>query len=72
MCERHDKALKAIREFVIEKKRFTLGEITKYVMEQAETTRVAPARDLLDWLEDAKELGYIREVEPFTYELNDK
>jgi len=70
MCERTDKALKAIRKFVIEKRRFKLGEITEYVLKEAGTTRVAPARDLLDWLEDAKELGYIREVEPFVYELN--
>ncbi len=68
MCEKHDRALKALRQYVMERKTFKLGEVLDYVYDKAGTTRIAPARDVTDWLEDAEEIGYIREIEPGVYE----
>jgi len=68
MCEKHDTALEVLRQFVLENEKFEVKELLDHVYRRAGTTRIAPARDIVDWLQDAEEIGYIREIEPGIYE----
>ncbi len=73
MSEKHDRALEARREFILERlesgKPFTRRELLDYVFDKAGTTRIAPAYDTSDWIEDMIELRYLREIAPGVYEV---
>ncbi len=67
MCEKHDRALRALRRYVLEREEFKLSELSGHVYEIAGTTRIAPARDVRDWIEDMVEVGYLKKVGPGVY-----
>ena len=71
MCEQYRIAFVTLRKFIARKKRkgevFSIWELERHVKEKAKTTKIAPGRDVRDWIEDAKVRGRIIEIAPFRY-----